>query len=409
MKREKRKTKPNCRYFIATGIFLLVLTAVLQICARTLPGFGTWYAHHIYPWIVGSVGQVTGLFPFSVVEMGLYGLILLLMMDVVRIVIAVRKYVFGQRKETPVAEGGLEQLGPIHTFRKKAAADALPGDPEVGGRPGTAKILAAMGSRWLFIIGVLLFLYTANCGINYYASSFSSYAGLEDGTYTVEELDDLCSELVELVNEAAKNGRQTYRENRSAWRAESVKAMQAAGEKFSCLSGFYPKPKEALVSQILSVQQLCGVYSPFTVEANFNGDMPDYNVPHTLCHELSHLKGFMREDEANFIGYLACVSSENEAFRYSGYLTGWVYAGNALARIDRKLYIELTNQLCEEARLDLDENSEFWNRYESKVSEAATQMNDTYLKMNSQSEGVKSYGRMVDLMLSYQRMRHQES
>lgn len=46
------------------------------------------------------------------------------------------------------------------------------------------------------------------------------------------------------------------------------------------------------------MQQLCGVYSPFTVEANYNGDMPDYNVPHTLCHELSHLKGFMREDEA---------------------------------------------------------------------------------------------------------------
>ena len=180
--------------------------------------------------------------------------------------------------------------------------------------------------------------------------------------------------------------------------------MQAAGEQFSCLGGFYPKPKEVLVSQILSVQQLCGVYSPFTVEANYNGDMPDYNVPHTLCHELSHLKGFMREDEANFIGYLACISSENEAFRYSGYLTGWVYAGNALARVDMRCYIELTNQLCEEARQDLDENSDFWNRYESKVSEAATRMNDTYLKMNSQADGVKSYGRMVDLMLSYRRI-----
>ena len=96
------------------------------------------------------------------------------------------------------------------------------------------------------------------------------------------------------------------------------------------------------------MQQLCGVYSPFTVEANYNGDMPDYNVPHTLCHELSHLKGFMREDEANFIGYLACISSENEAFRYSGYLTGWVYAGNALARVDRKRYIELTDQSARE-------------------------------------------------------------
>ena len=69
-----------------------------------------------------------------------------------------------------------------------------------------------------------------------------------------------------------------------------------------------------------------------------------------------------------------------------------------------KRYIELTNQLCEAAREDLDANSEFWNRYESKVSEVATQMNDTYLKMNSQTDGVQSYGRMVDLMLSYQRL-----
>lgn len=381
----KRNKLRGSRYLVAAGIFLLVLTAVLQLLARTLPGFGTWYDHHIYPWIVGSVGRVTGLFPFSVVEMGLYGLILLLVLDVVRLIATV-----------------------IHAFRRRAAATELPGEPGAGGRPGRTKILAETGSRWLFITGALLFLYTANCGINYYASSFSSYAGLEDGTYTVEELDALCSELVELVNEAAKNGRQSYRENRSAWREESVKAMQAAGEKFSCLSGFYPKPKEALVSQILSVQQLCGVYSPFTVEANFNGDMPNYNVSHTLCHEISHLKGFMREDEANFIGYLACVSSENKAFCYSGYLTGWVYAGNALARVDMERYIELTNQLCNEARQDLDENSEFWDRYESKVSEVANQVNDTYLKMNSQSEGVKSYGRMVDLMLSYRRMRQQE-
>ncbi len=381
MKREKQHGR---QYLVAAGISLLVLTAVLQVCARTVSGFGTWYAHHIYPWIVGSVGRVTGLLPFSVVEMGLYGLLLLLVLDAGRLIAAV-----------------------IHVFRRRAAMETLSGNSGAGGRPGTAKILAAIGSRWLFIIGVLLFLYTANCGINYYASSFSSYAGLEDGTYTVEELDALCRELVDLVNESAKTGRQSYRENRSAWRAESVKAMQAAGEKFSCLAGFYPKPKEVFVSQILSVQQLCGVYSPFTMEANFNGDMPDYNVPHTLCHELSHLKGFMREDEANFIGYLACVSSENEAFRYSGYLTGWVYAGNALARVDMKRYIELTNQLCEEARTDLDENSGFWNRYESKVSEAATQMNDTYLKMNSQTDGVKSYGRMVDLMLSYQRMQQQ--
>lgn len=377
----KKNKRYGSQYLVAAGISLLLLTAVFQLSARTLPGFGTWYAHHIYPWIVEGVGRVTGLLPFSVVELGLYGLILLLVLDVRRLIVAV-----------------------VHAFRRRTAAEMLLGGPGTAGRPGAAKTLTVIGRRWLLIVGMLLFLYTVNCGINYYASSFSSYTGLADGTYTVEELEALCSDLVELVNESAKSGRQFYRENRSVWRAEAVTAMQAAGEQFSCLAGFYPKPKEVLVSQILSVQQLCGVYSPFTVEANFNGDMPDYNVPHTLCHELSHLKGFMREDEANFIGYLACISSENEVFRYSGYLTGWVYAGNALARVDMRRYIELTNQLCEEARQDLDENSDFWNRYESKVSEAATRMNDTYLKMNSQADGVKSYGRMVDLMLSYRRI-----
>lgn len=152
----KKNKKLGSQYLAAAGIFLLVLTAVLQMCARTVPGFGTWYAHHIYPWIVGSVGRVTGLFPFSVVELGLYGLILLLVLDV------------------------------WHLLRKK---------------------WCGIFSRWLFITGALLFLYTANCGINYYASSFSSYAGLEDGTYTVEELDTLCSDLVERVNESAKTGR----------------------------------------------------------------------------------------------------------------------------------------------------------------------------------------------------------
>ncbi len=365
----KRKI-PSYLSLCAAGIILFLLTVFFQVLARNLSGFGTWYAHHIYPWIVGSVGRLTGFVPVSVVEIGLYGLIILLVFDLFCLLGNLVDKILGRKKK-------------CRTDWQRTSA---------------------VFSRWLFIVGLLLFLYTANCGINYYASSFSSYAGLEDGTYTEEELDALCSELVDLVNEAAKTGRQSYRENRSAWRAESVKAMQAAGKAFSCLSGFYPKPKEVLVSQILSVQQLCGVYSPFTVEANFNGDMPNYNVPHTLCHELSHLKGFMREDEANFIGYLACVSSENPAFRYSGYLTGWVYAGNALARVDWERYVELTGQLCKEAQTDLNENSDFWNRYESKVSKAANQVNDTYLKINSQSDGVKSYGRMVDLMLSYRRM-----
>ena len=139
------------------------------------------------------------------------------------------------------------------------------------------------------------------------------------------------------------------------------------------------------------------------MEGNYNRAMTDYNIPHTICHELSHLRGFMREDEANFIGYLACIGSDKKAFQYSGYLTGWVYAGNALARQDMDSYREFYGKLHPKAAADLADNTRFWNRYEGKVAQVSNQVNDTYLKMNDQKEGVKTYGRMVDLMLAYHR------
>lgn len=354
--REKRKSA----WYAAAGIILMAAAVCLQLSARHTRSFADWYAHRIYPVLVKWAGGFSALFPFSVVEIGLYVL----------------------------AAGSLWYLA-RHISR-----------------PGN------IACRGIFLAGILLFSYMTGCGINYYAGAFSEYAGLNPGKYTREELVELCEYLTERVNETApelseegneKNQAYRYQENRSQWRQESIAAMQAAGEQYPVLGGYYPRPKEAAVSWILSVQQLCGIYSPFTIEANYNGDMPDYNIPHTMCHELSHLKGFMREDEANFIGYLACIASENPAFQYSGYLTGWVYAGNALAEADMETYVQLHGKLCESARMDLRANSVFWERYEGKAAEAANQWNDTYLKMNNQADGVKSYGRMVDLMLAYRK------
>lgn len=360
---------------LAAGVALLILTAVLQAAARQISGFATWYAHYVYPVLVGVIGRISGGISYSVVELELYLLIV-----------------------CGIAYG-------VRHIRRPWRLCA-----------GT-----------VLLCGALLFAYTVNCGINYYAMPFSTYAGIETGMYTKEELRQLCEYLVKQVNAMAEEGAGLhYNDDRAGWRAGGVEAMRRAAERsmskpgqaepgqaatgrndaaqavrLSCLGGYYPRPKEVMVSQILSVQQLCGVYSPFTIEANFNGDMPDYNIPHTICHELSHLKGFMREDEANFIGYLACISSDHPAFRYSGYLTGWVYAGNALAKADWESYQELRRKLDARAEQDLMENNAFWDRYEGAVAEVSNQWNDAYLKMNDQEDGVKSYGRVVDLMLAY--------
>ena len=78
----KKNKRYGSQYLVAAGITLLLSdSSISGFPARTLPGFGTWYAHHIYPWIVEGVGRLTGLLPFSVVEMGLYGLLCLLFLE----------------------------------------------------------------------------------------------------------------------------------------------------------------------------------------------------------------------------------------------------------------------------------------------------------------------------------------
>lgn len=338
------------RRILAASAVMFAISLLFQLLARLVPGFGGWYAVTVYPVIVATLGRIFGVFPFSVVEIGIYVLIAVSVWYVV-----------------------------THLKRGR-------------------KILV----RALFLLTGAFFLFTLNCGINYYRRPFSSYLNLEVRQSSKEELVELCTTLTEQVNLYCEEGVTASMKIREANR-EGVLAMRKLGERYTELAGFYPKPKPLACSYVFSVQQLCGEYSPFTVEANYNREMPDYNIPHTVCHELSHLRGFMREDEANFIGYLACIGSDSPAYRYSGYLTGWVYATNALAKTDMEAYGKVCDLLDERAWKDLRENNEFWARYDGKAAEVSNQLNDTYLKINSQTDGVKSYGRVVDLMLAYSR------
>ncbi|MBS5545256.1 MAG: DUF3810 domain-containing protein [Lachnospiraceae bacterium] len=365
------KSTVKGRPFPLTVLLTLVFLGaalLLQLAARKVPGFGQWYAVTIYPLITGSLGRFMGIFPFSVTELGLYLLIVLFVVSLVR------------------------------SWRRPL------------------KILG----RLLFGASLLFFLFTVNCGINYYRQPFSSLSGLTIQPSSSQELYDLCSWLVEQIQDSVRqledqaseeNGfsGQTSREPLPSYGKlleygrQGQLAMRRLGEEFPVLAGFYPAPKPLLLSRILSVQQLCGVYSPFTVEANYNREMPLYNIPHTICHELSHLKGFMREDEANFIGYAACIHSEDLYFRYSGYLMGWVYAGNALTQADPEGFAALRSALPQAALTDLSYNNAYWDAFQGKVAEVSTRVNDTYLKLQDQQDGIQSYGRVVDLMLAYHR------
>ena len=259
----------------------------------------------------------------------------------------------------------------------------------------------------LIVLGVVFLWFMIGAGTNYYRYEFSTFSGLKIEKSTVDELYALCKELAEKTNAARADlgisddevfvSDLTNRERAG----EAKKAMEKLALKYDVLDGYYPYAKSVFFSRGLSEFNITGVYFPWTVEANVNVDTVDYTKGETLCHELSHLRGFMREDEANFIGYLAAVNSDCAELRYSGYMLALVCTGNKLYEVDKDKYFEVRSTYCRGITLDFAQNAEYWKQFEDTVlSEAGEKMNDTYLKINSVEDGTKSYGRMVDLLLA---------
>lgn len=346
---------------------LFVLGLLLYSLGRFLPGFSDFYIAHVYTITAGLFARIFSLFPFSAVEFMLYGFCLFLVFYPL--------FIWGcflRRKEK---------------VRPK-------------------KIAASYFSALVFLLSLLWFLYSAHCGVNYYRTDFASDSGFTAADYTGEELLDYCSYLTGELNEVSAfinkdaSGRCLSSDD---FFIEGSQIMADLGKVYPSLGGFYPRAKPVSFSEILSWQHLCGIYSPFTVEANVNADMPGFYIPFTVCHELSHLKGYMQEEEANFISYLACTESGNMNFRYSGLLLAYIYAMDELYQYDRAGFADVRKLLCETASLDIQANSLFWHQYDGKIAEVSSQINDSYLKANSQTDGIASYNRVVGLMIAHYR------
>ena len=329
-------------------IAMLAAGMLLAIAPRLLPGFADRYAEVMNPVILNTLGRLTGLLPFSLAEL--------------LILAAVPVLVF--------------------SFRKKVLR----------------KVLA-------YILCTMFLLFQLNEGVYFSRTRFADAAGIRTGNYTDEELAQVCRYLADEVNAWAPL---VTRDNAGLMKTDAGvskrlrASMQALGENWPFLSGYYPPPKPVFFSVALSHMNFTGIYSIFTVEANYNRDMAEYNMPFTMGHELSHVKGIMSEKEANFIGYLACINSGDPDLHYSGAILGWIYCGNELHDRNYSLWREIALKICPEADRDMKANNAFWDRFDGPVAETAEQANDSYLKAGGISEGVRSYDLVVDLITKYE-------
>ena len=261
-------------------------------------------------------------------------------------------------------------------------------------------------------VSIIFFWLTLMCNVNYNRYTFAQISGLTVQPSSVDELYQLCLvlaedavQLREQLTLEDEEGAFLLEETSIRELSKTAKAgYQKLGEQYSQFDYVPIRTKPIFFSRQMSYTNLVGVYCPFTMEANINRESADYSVPSTICHELAHYYGFMREDEANFIGYLVCKNAGSLEYEYSGTMLALIHAGNQLAAADMERYKELWSHYSEGVITDLEKNSEYWEEFkDSKVTEVSKTVNDSYLKANHQADGIQSYGRMVDLLLAYYR------
>ena len=151
----------------------------------------------------------------------------------------------------------------------------------------------------------------------------------------------------------------------------------------------------------MTYTHISGVYSLFTGEANINVNFPDYIVAYTSAHEMAHLCGIAREDEANFAAFLVCDLSTDHYLRYSGYLNVYEYLADALYSASPEKYREAASELCDTARSELRAYYEFFEKYRENVAANVTDaVNSAYLTTFTGND-TRSYGMVVDLCALY--------
>lgn len=258
------------------------------------------------------------------------------------------------------------------------------------------------------IIGILYSSYIFMLGVGYRTRRLAYRLELDPTPMVnAESLTELAVLLRDRVNELAPSvsvngeGVTEYGEGYRSLSASLSDAYHTLGKEYPIFLNFSSTVKPVMSSEVMACAGITGIYGYLTGEANICTSYPDYSTVYTAAHEMAHQRGFAREDEANFIAFLACTSSDDDYIRYSGYLNMLQYAVSALYRTDKELYYEVMEELCDTAKRDISASSAVSRKYkDSFLNKLMDKVNDGYLKSQG-TEGVVSYGYVVRLAVAY--------
>ncbi|PCH76292.1 MAG: hypothetical protein COB98_06665 [Flavobacteriaceae bacterium] len=338
--------------------FLFVQLLLIQLMSTFPVAIETYYSNGIYPYISQLWRGLFGWIPFSIGDLFLFGLVLLILRTIYRLI----------SKRISLKNTLLNTMS------------------------------------WA---SVLVFFFYFNWGFNYFRVPLSEKLNFTITEYSTQELEQLSQRLIQQTNhlQVKLTGRDSLKVI-VPYSYDELYAMAPKGYRnivahYPFLDYQTPAIKNSLMSTFQSYIGVGGYLNPLSGEAHININGVKTSAPNTISHEMAHQIGYAAENEADFIGFLASTHHPDTYFKYSGYKNAMLRSVFEMRRRDTLVFKHLIAQLNPGIKKDLKDNQTFRLRYKNPFEPYVKKGYNLFLKSNKQKDGIHSYNRMVLLLINY--------
>lgn len=264
-----------------------------------------------------------------------------------------------------------------------------------------------LGRRLISLAALAVWGYAGVCafwGVHYYGTGFSQKSGLEPAPVSVEALAATTRWFAQGASRTAARVQRgadgCFEGDKAAILAYGSRSYEQLVTEWPFLQGPDRAPKPAVYSWFMSAAGFTGYLFPYLGESTLNVHCPGVYLPVTVAHEMAHQRGVAPEQEANFLGIAACLTSPDPVYQYSGWLFGYSHLSSALYSADQKAWQEIWDELDEGCQADIRQNNAYWDSFRSPVTTLVQSGYENFLQGYGQILGLASYGACVDLLVA---------